>query len=50
VIGVAAMVVDQLFARESLARWIEFGTPAGRPEIAEEDDVTLERQQLATVS
>jgi len=40
VIGVAAMVVDQLFARETIGRWIEFGTPAGKPEIAE-DDLTV---------
>ena len=29
VIGASAMVVDQLFARESLARWIEAGEPSG---------------------
>jgi glucokinase-like ROK family protein len=34
VIGAASMVGDQLFARDQLARWIEAGTPAGRPEIA----------------
>ncbi len=33
VIGASAMVVDQLFSRESLARWIEAGDPAGRPEV-----------------
>jgi glucokinase-like ROK family protein len=31
VIGAAAMVVDQLFSRDHLARWIEYGSPAGRP-------------------
>ena len=50
VIGLAAMVVDQLFARECLARWIEFGTPAGRPEIAEGESLAFIRDQLATVS
>ncbi len=34
------MVVDQLFARETIDRWIEFGTPAGKPEIVE-DDLTV---------
>jgi glucokinase-like ROK family protein len=34
VIGASAMVVDQLFARESLARWVEAGAPAGMPEVA----------------
>jgi glucokinase-like ROK family protein len=29
VIGASSMVVDQLFAREALARWIEAGEPAG---------------------
>ena len=29
VIGASAMVVDQLFARDSLARWIETGIPSG---------------------
>jgi predicted NBD/HSP70 family sugar kinase len=33
VIGASSMVVDQLFARESLARWIEAGDPAGAPEV-----------------
>jgi glucokinase-like ROK family protein len=50
VIGLAAMVVDQLFARECLARWIEFGSPAGRPEIAEPEGAELTRDDLATVS
>jgi glucokinase-like ROK family protein len=34
VIGASAMVVDQLFTRESIARWIELGAPSGMPEIA----------------
>ncbi len=34
VIGVSSMVVDQLFARDSLARWIEAGDPSGSPEVA----------------
>jgi glucokinase-like ROK family protein len=50
VIGVAAMVVDQLFARECLGRWIEFGSPAGRPEIVEDDVTPFHRDDLATVS
>ena len=50
VIGVSAMVVDQLFARDCLARWIEFGTPAGRPELAEDVAMALKRDALATVS
>jgi predicted NBD/HSP70 family sugar kinase len=29
VIGASAMVVDQLFARDTIARWIEAGEPAG---------------------
>ncbi len=34
VIGASAMVVDQLFARESLARWIEAGEPSGVTAVA----------------
>ena len=34
VIGASAMVVDQLFARASIARWIELGDPASSPELA----------------
>lgn len=34
VIGDAAMVVDQLFARESIAQWMEAGEPSGMPEVA----------------
>ena len=33
VIGASAMVVDQLFARDSLARWIEAGAPTGSPDV-----------------
>jgi predicted NBD/HSP70 family sugar kinase len=33
VIGASAMVVDQLFARESLARWVGAGEPAGMPDV-----------------
>ena len=34
VIGASSMVVDQLFARDSIARWIEAGEPTGLPGIA----------------
>jgi glucokinase-like ROK family protein len=34
VIGGSAMVVDQLFSRDSLARWIAAGEPYGSPEVA----------------
>lgn len=34
VIGASAMVVDQLFSRESIGRWVEAGSPAGMPEVA----------------
>ena len=34
VIGAAAMVGDEIFARESLARWIEAGEPTGVTEVA----------------
>ena len=33
VIGASAMVVDQLFARESLARWAGAGEPSGMPDV-----------------
>jgi glucokinase-like ROK family protein len=33
VIGASSMVVDQLFARESLARWAGAGEPSGMPEV-----------------
>jgi glucokinase-like ROK family protein len=34
VIGASTMVVDQVFARDSMARWIEAGVPAGMPGVA----------------
>ncbi len=34
VIGAASMVIDELFARESIGRWIEAGDPSGSPEVA----------------
>jgi glucokinase-like ROK family protein len=34
VIGGAAMVVDQLFSRDSISRWIAAGEPHGAPEVA----------------
>jgi glucokinase-like ROK family protein len=34
VIGASSMVVDQLFSREAIARWIEAGEPSGSPEVA----------------
>lgn len=33
VIGGSAMVVDQLFSRESLALWVEAGEPSGMPDV-----------------
>jgi glucokinase-like ROK family protein len=33
VIGASSMVVDQLFSRDSIGRWIEAGDPAGSPEV-----------------
>ena len=35
VIGASSMVVDQLFAGPTLARWAAAGEPAGMPEVAE---------------
>ena len=32
VIGASSMVVDQLFARDSIASWIEAGEPSGAPD------------------
>ena len=32
--GTSALVVDQLFARESIERWLPAGLPAGMPEVA----------------
>jgi len=34
VIGASMMVVDQLFARDSIARWMPEGGPSGMPEVA----------------
>lgn len=34
VIGAASMVADQLFSRESYARWADVGDPSGMPEVA----------------
>jgi predicted NBD/HSP70 family sugar kinase len=34
VMGASAMVVDQLFARPTIERWLPAGRPAGLPEIA----------------
>jgi glucokinase-like ROK family protein len=34
VIGASSMVVDQLFARDCIGRWIEAGDPAGTPAVA----------------
>ena len=34
VIGTSALVVDQLFARGTLERWLAAGTPGGMPEVA----------------
>jgi glucokinase-like ROK family protein len=34
VIGVSALVVDQLFTRDSIERWLPAGIPAGMPEVA----------------
>ena len=34
VIGASSMVVDQLFSRESIARWMDVGGPSGMPEVA----------------
>jgi glucokinase-like ROK family protein len=34
VIGASAMVIDLLFARETIGRWIEAGEPSGSPDLA----------------
>lgn len=34
VIGTSALVVDQLFTRESIERWLPVGLPAGMPDVA----------------
>lgn len=33
--GAAFVIVDELFALNRLPRWLEYGTPAGRPELSE---------------
>jgi predicted NBD/HSP70 family sugar kinase len=33
VIGASSMVVDELFAREAIARWIALGDPASTPDL-----------------
>jgi glucokinase-like ROK family protein len=35
VIGAANLVIDQLVARDALARWIEIGGPSGAPDLAQ---------------
>jgi glucokinase-like ROK family protein len=34
VVGVASMVIDELFSRECLASWFDVGSPNGRPDLA----------------
>jgi glucokinase-like ROK family protein len=34
VVGVAAMVIDELFSREVFPNWVDYGSPSGRPELA----------------
>ncbi len=34
VMGASSMVVDQLFTRSALARWMDVGEPSGMPEVA----------------
>ncbi|HEX5147751.1 MAG TPA: ROK family protein [Candidatus Limnocylindrales bacterium] len=34
VIGASNMVIDQLFARDAIGRWIEAGKPSGAPDLA----------------
>jgi predicted NBD/HSP70 family sugar kinase len=34
VLGASSMVVDQLFARDAIGRWIEAGDPSGSPDVA----------------
>jgi predicted NBD/HSP70 family sugar kinase len=34
VVGVAAIVTDELFSRRRFAEWLEAGSPNGRPELA----------------
>lgn len=34
-LGAAFMVVDELLSRQRLGRWIDHGTPAGKPELTD---------------
>jgi hypothetical protein len=34
--GAAFMVVDELFSRERLGRWIGLGSPVGRPDLVDQ--------------
>jgi hypothetical protein len=34
VIGASSMVVDELFSRDAIGRWIGAGEPAGSPDVA----------------
>jgi hypothetical protein len=34
--GAAHMVLDELFSRQRLGRWLPAGSPTGSPELAEE--------------
>jgi glucokinase-like ROK family protein len=36
-LGAAHVILDELFSRERLGRWINEGTPAGRPELSRAD-------------
>lgn len=47
VVGAAAMVLDELFSRERLGRWVQAGTPAGRPELAADLHPKLPRTSTA---
>jgi glucokinase-like ROK family protein len=38
VVGVATMVIDELFSRVRFARWVDSGSPSGRPELAASAD------------
>lgn len=35
VVGAAFMVLDELFAPDRLSRWLDLGSPAGHPQLAE---------------
>jgi predicted NBD/HSP70 family sugar kinase len=38
VVGVATMVIDELFSRVRFGRWVDLGSPSGRPELAASAD------------